>query len=162
MSDSLWPHGLQHARFPCFSTLPGAGDDWVSIESQSSIESVILSNHLIFCCPLLLPSIFPSTRVLSNESAIRWPKYWTFSFSISPSNEYAGFIFFRINWLDLLEVQGTLKSLFQHHSSKASILWRSLRVDLVYGPTLTAVHDYWKKHSFDYNRILFGNKRNEA
>ena len=93
-----------------------------------SIESVMPSNHLILCRPLLLlPSIFPSIRVFSNESIlrIRWPKYWSFSFSISPSNEYSGLIFFRIDWLDLLAVQGTLKSLLQHHSSKASILWHS-------------------------------------
>ena len=93
-----------------------------------SIESVMPSNHLILCCPLLLlPSIFPSIRVISNESAlrIRWPKYWSFSFNISPSNEYSGLISFRKDWLDLLAVQGTLKSLLQHHSSKASILWRS-------------------------------------
>src|SRR5574337_474952 len=92
-----------------------------------SIESVVPSNHLILCRPLLLlPSIFPSIRVFSNESTlhIRWPKYWSFSFSISPSNEHPGLIF-RMDWLDLLAVQGTLKSLFQHHSSKASILWRS-------------------------------------
>ena len=90
-----------------------------------SIESVRPSNHLIFCHPLLLlPSIFPSIRVFSNESAlhIRWPKYWSFSFNISPSNEYPGLISFRMHWLDLLAVQGTLKSLLQHHSSKASIL----------------------------------------
>ena len=93
-----------------------------------SIKSVMPSNHLILYCPLLLPpSILPSIRVFSNESAlcIRWPKYWSFSFSISPSNEYSGLIFFRIDSLDLLAVQGTLKSLLQHHSSKASILWRS-------------------------------------
>ena len=86
------------------------------------------SNHLILCCPLLLlPSIFPRIRVFSNESAlhIRWPKYWSFSFSISPSNEYSGMISFRMDWLDLLAVQGTLKSLLKHHSSKASILWHS-------------------------------------
>ena len=91
-----------------------------------SIESVMPSNHLILYCPLLLlPSIFPSIRAFSNESAlrIRWPKYWRFSFSISPSNEHPGLIFFRMGWLDLLAVQGTLKSLLQHHSSKASILW---------------------------------------
>ena len=90
-----------------------------------SIELVMPSNHLILCCPLLLPPlIFPSIRGFSNESVllIRWRKYWSFSFSISPSNEYSGLIFFRIDWLDLLAVQGTLKSLFQHHSSKASIL----------------------------------------
>ena len=93
-----------------------------------SIESVMPSNHLILCHPLLLlPSIFPSIGVLSNESAlhIRWPKYWSFSFSISPSNEHPGLISFRMNWLDLLAVQGTLKSLLQYHSSKASILRHS-------------------------------------
>ena len=90
-----------------------------------SIESVILSNHLILCCPLLLlPLIFPSIRVFWDESAyrIRWPKYWSFSFSTSPSNEYSGLISFRTDWLDLFAVQGTLKSLLQHHSSKASTL----------------------------------------
>ena len=93
-----------------------------------SIESVMPSNHLILCHPLLLlPSIFPSTRVFSNESVlhIRWPKYWSFNFSISPSNEYSGLISFRMDWLDLLAVQGTLESLLQHHSSKPSILRRS-------------------------------------
>ena len=93
-----------------------------------SIESVVPPNHLILCHPILfLPSIFPRIRVLSNESAlcIRWPKYWSFSFSISPSTEYSGLISFRMDWLDLLEVQGTLKSLLQHHSSNASILWCS-------------------------------------
>ena len=93
-----------------------------------SIELVMPSNHLILCHPLLLlPSIFPSTRVFSNESAIciRWPKYWSFSFNISPSNEHPALISCRMDWLDLLAVQGTLKSLLQHHSSKASILWRS-------------------------------------
>ena len=93
-----------------------------------SIELVMPSNHLIFCRPLLLlPSIFPSIRVFSNESAlhIRWPKYWSFSFSISPSNENPGLISFRMDWLELLRVQGTLKSLLQHHSSKALILWHS-------------------------------------
>ena len=92
------------------------------------IESVMPSNHLILCCPLLLPpSIFPSIRVFSNKSIlhIRWPKYWRFSFNISPSNEYSELISFRMDWLDLLAVQGTLKSLLQHHSSKASILWSS-------------------------------------
>ena len=89
-----------------------------------TIESVMPSNHLIFCHPLLLPSIFPNIRVFSNKSAlhIRWPKYWNFRFSISPSNEHRGLISFRMDWLDLLAVQGTLKSLIQHHSSKASIL----------------------------------------
>ena len=89
-----------------------------------SIQSVMPSNHLILCHPLLLPSVFPSIRVFSNESAlhIRWPKYWSFSFSISPSYEYSGLISFRTDWLDLLAVQGTLKNLLQHHSSKASTL----------------------------------------
>jgi len=99
-----------------------------SLLKLMSIESVMPSNHLILCCPLLLlPSIFPSIRIFSNESVlhIRWPKYWSFSFSISLSNEYSGLISFRMDWLDLLAVQGTLKSLLQHHSSKASILWCS-------------------------------------
>ena len=93
-----------------------------------SIQSVMPSNHLILCHPLLLlDSVFPSIRVFSNESVlhIRWPVYWSFSFSISPFNEYSGLIYFRIDWFDLLAVQGTLKSLLQHHSSKASILWLS-------------------------------------
>ena len=93
-----------------------------------SIELVMPSNHFILCCPLLLlPSTFPSIRVFFNESVlrIRWPKYWSFSFSISPSNEYSGLISWKIDWFDLLAVQGTLKSLLQHHSSKASILWHS-------------------------------------
>ena len=109
---------------------------WASLyitNSQSllklmSIELVMPSNHLILCCPLLLlPSIFPSIRVFSNESdlRIRWPKYWSFSFNINPSNEYSGLISFRVEWLDFLVVQGTLKSLLQQHSSKASILWCS-------------------------------------
>ena len=96
-----------------------------SLLKLMSIVSVMPSNHLILCRPLLLlPSIFPSIRVFSNESALRtrWPKYWSFSFSISPSNEHPGLISFRMDWLDLLAVQGTLKSLLQHHSSKASIL----------------------------------------
>ena len=92
-----------------------------------SIESVMPSNHLILCRPLLLPSIFPSIRVFSNESTLRmrWPKYWSFSFSISPSKEHPGLIYFRMDWLDLLKVQGTLKGLLQHHSSKTSILLHS-------------------------------------
>ena len=97
-----------------------------SLLKLMSVELVMPSNHLIFCCPhLLLPSKFPTSRVFSNESVlcIRWPKYWNFSFSISFSNEYSGLISFRMDWLDLLAVQGTLKSLLQHHNSKASILW---------------------------------------
>ena len=99
-----------------------------SLRKVMSIESVMPSNYLILCHPLLLPpSIFPNIRVFSNESAlrIRWPKYWNFSFNISPSNEHPGLISFRMEWLDLLAVQGTLKSLLQHYSSKASILWCS-------------------------------------
>ena len=122
-----------------------------SLLKLKSIESVMPSNHLILCRPLLLlPSIFPSIRVFSNESALsmRWPKYWSFSFSISPSNEYSGLISLRTDWLDLLAVQGSLSSILQHHSLKASILWCS--VSLVYDPTVTAVYDYWRNHSFDY------------
>ena len=99
-----------------------------SLIKLMSIESVMPSKHLILCYPLLLPpSIFPNIRVFSSESAlrIRWPKYWSFSFSVSPSNEYSGLISFRRDWLDLLAVQGTLKSLLQHHDSKASVLWCS-------------------------------------
>ena len=113
-----------------------------------SIESVMPSNHLILSCPLLfLLSIFPSIRASSNESAprIRWPKYWSFSFNISPSNEHPGLISFRMGLLDLLAVQGTLKSLLQYYSSKASIL----QCSALYGPALTSIHDYWKNHSFD-------------
>ena len=112
-----------------------------------SFKSVMPSNHLILCCPLLLlPSIFPSIRVFSNESVllIRWPKYW--GFSISPTNEYSGLISFRIDGLDLLAVQGTLKSILQHHSSKASILHHSAFFIV---PTVTSMQDYWKNHSFD-------------
>ena len=130
--DSLWPHGLQHARLPCPSLTPGAYSD------SLSINSVMPSNHLNLCHPLLPPSIFPSIRVFSSESVlhIRWPKYWSFSFSISPSNEYSGLISFRMDWLDLLAVQGTLKSLLQHHSSKASILQHSAS----FSPILTSIH----------------------
>ena len=119
--DSLWPHELKHARPPCPSPTPGVQP------KPTSIVLVMPSSHLILCRPLLLPSIFPSIRVFSNESVflIRWPKYWSFSFSISPSNEYSGLISFRMNWLDVLPVQGTLKSLLQHHSSKVSALWCS-------------------------------------
>ena len=119
-----------------------------SLPKLMSIELVMPSNQLILCHPLLLPpSIFPSIRVFSNESIllIRWPKYWSFSFSISPSSEHSGMISFRMDWLDLLAVQGTLKSLLQHHSSKASILG----TQLFYSPTLTSLHDHWKNHSLD-------------
>ena len=99
-----------------------------SLLKLTYIESVMPSNHLILCCPLLPPSIFPSIRVFSNESVlhIRWPEYWSFSFSISPSNEYSGLISLRMDWMDLLAVQGTFKSLLQHHNSKPSILWCSV------------------------------------
>ena len=109
---------------------------------------VIPSNHLILCHPLLLfPSIFPSVRVFSNGLALKsWPKYWSFNFSISPSNEYPGLISFRIDWFDLLAVQRTLKSLLWHHNTKASVLQHSA-FSMV---QLTSVHDYWINHSFDY------------
>ena len=106
-----------------------------------SIESVMPSNYLVLRCPLLfLSSIFPSIRVFSKESAlrIRWPKCWSFSFNISPSNEHAGLMSFRMDWLDLLAVQGTLKSLLQHHSSN------SLALSFLYGSTLTSIHDHWE------------------
>ena len=120
-----------------------------SLLKLMSTESMMPPNHLILSHPLLLASIFPRIRVFSNESAlhIRWPKYWNTRFSISPSKEYSGLLSFRIDWFDLFPVQGTLKSLLQHHSSKASILQCS---SLLYGPNLTCTHDYWKNiHSFD-------------
>ena len=120
-----------------------------SLLKLMSIESVMPSNHFILCHPLLLlPSTFPSIRVFSSESAlrIRWPKYWSFGFSISPSNEYSGLISFRMDWLNLFAVQGTLKSLLQHHSSKESILWLSAFFIVL---ILTSIHDYWKNHSSD-------------
>ena len=118
-----------------------------SLLKLMSIESVVQSSHLIFYHPLpLLPSVFPSIRVLSNESVlrIRWLKYWSFSFSISLSNEYSGLISFMIDWFDLLAFQETLKSLLHHHSSKAWFFWH-----LLYSPTLTSICEYWKKHSFE-------------
>ena len=121
-----------------------------SLLKLMSIESVMPSNHLIPCHPLLLlPSIFPSIRVFSNESVlhIRWPEYWSFSFSISPSNDYSGLISFRMDWLDLLAVQGTLKSLLHRKPQFKSI--SSSVLSFLYSPTLTSIHDYWKNHSFD-------------
>ena len=115
MSKSLQPHGLQHTKLPC-----------PSLSSRVCSNSYRLSHLILYHPLLLLHSIFPSIRVFSNESVlIRWPKYWSFSFSISPSNEYSGLTSFRIGWLDLLAVQGTLKNLLQHHRSKASVLQRS-------------------------------------
>ena len=120
----------------------------LSLLKLISIGSMMPSNHLILCCPRLLPSIFPSIRVFCKQSAllIRWLKYWSFSFSISLSNEYSGLISFRIDWFDLLAVQGTLKHLLQHHNSKVSTLWHSAFLMV----QLTSIHDYWKNHSFDY------------
>ena len=134
MSNSLWPHESQHAR-------PSRPSPNPRVYSNSSIESVMPSNHLILCHPLLLlPSIFPSIRVFSNESAfcIRWPQYWSFSFSISPSNEYSGLISFRIDWLDLLAVQRTLKSLLQPHKFKSI---NSSALSFLYSPTFTSIYD---------------------
>ena len=118
-----------------------------SLLKLMSIESMMPSSHLLLCCPLLLlPSIFPSIRVFSNELAlhIRWPRYWSFGFSIGPSKEYSGLISFRTDWLDLLAVQGTLKSLLQHHSSKASVLRHSTFF------VVQLSHNYWKSHRSDY------------
>ena len=144
VSESLWAHGPQPTRLPCPSLFSGI------CSNSYPLSQWVTSNHLILHHPLLfLPSIFPSIRVFSSESVlcIRWPKYWSFSFSISISPANSGLIFFRIDWLDLLIVQGTLKSLLWHHSSKASIL---KMLSFLYGPALTAVHDYWKNHSFEY------------
>ena len=120
-----------------------------SLPKLKSIESVMTSNHVILCRPLfLLPSIFLSIRVFSNESAlhIRWPKYWSFSFSISPSNEHAGLTSCRMDWLDLLAVQGTLKSLLPTPQFKSI---HSSALNFLHSPTLTSIHDYWKNHSLD-------------
>ena len=141
MSDFLQPHGLQHARLPCPSPTPRAC-------SNSSIEWVMPPNHLMLCHPfLLLPSIFPSIRVFSKESVLRMrsPKYWSFSFNISPSNEYLRLISFRIDWFDVLALQGTQESspTPQFKSINSSVL------SFLYSPTLTSIHDYWKNHRFD-------------
>ena len=142
MSDSLQPHGLQHARPPCPSPTPGV------YSNSCPLKSVLPSNHLILCRPLLPPSLFPSIRVFSNESAlhIRQPKYWSFSFSISPSNEYSGLISFRMNWLDLLAVQGTLKEYSPTPQFKSI---NSSALSFLYSPTLTSIHDHRKNHSLD-------------
>ena len=133
-----------------------------SLLKLMSIESVIPSNHLTLCRPLLLHSIFPSIRVFSNESVlcIRWTKYWSFSFSISPSNEYSGLLSFRIDWFDLLIIQGTLKSLLQHHSLKVSILWRSAffivqysHPDMTTGKTIALTILFGKLMSLLFNML---------
>ena len=119
----------------------------------TSIKSVMPSSHPILCRPLLLlPPIPPSIGVFSNESTLcmRWPKYWSFSFNIIPSKEHPGLISFRMDWLDLLAVQGTLKSLLQHHSSKASSV-----LSLLHSPTLTSIHDHWKNHSLDQMELCW-------
>ena len=128
----------------------------LSLLKLVSVESVMPSNHLILCYPLLLlPSIFPSIRVFASESAlrIRWPEYWSFSFIISPSNKYSGLISFRIDWFYLLAVQGTLKSSLapQFKSVSSSVF------SFLYGPTLTSIHDYWKNHGFDHADLYLQN-----
>ena len=135
---TLRPHRLQASLYITNSQ---------SLLKLMSIKSLMSFNHLILCHPLLLPSIFPSIRVFSIESDlhIRWPRYWNFSFSISPCSENSGLISFRMDWLDLLAVQGTLKSLLQHHSTKASILQHSA----FFIVQLTSIHDYWENHSLD-------------
>ena len=142
VSDSLRPHESQHTRPPCPSPTPG-------VHSRlTSIESAMPSSHLILCRPLLLlPPVPPSIRVFSNASTLRmrWAKHWSFSFSIIPSKEIPGLISFRMDWLDLLAVQGTLKSLLQHHSSKIN----SSVLSLLHSPTLTSIHDHRKNHSLD-------------
>ena len=141
MSNSVTPWTVAHQVSLSISTSQ-------SLLKLMSIESVMPSNHLILCRPLLLlPSIFPSIRVFSNESILhmRWPKYWSFSFSFSPSNEHPGLISFRMDWLDLLAVQGTLKSPTPQFKSI-----NSSALSLLYSPTLTFIHDHWKNHSLDY------------
>ena len=138
---------------PMDCSIPGFPVHHCSLLKLMSIESVMPSNNLTHCHPLLLlPSIFPSIRVFSNESVlcIRWPKYWSFSFSISPSNEYSGLISFRMDWFDLLAFQGTLKSLLQHQSSKHQFFGAQLSQQ----SNSHIIHDYWKNHGFDY-RYLF-------
>ena len=145
---------VQHFATPWASACQGSLSLTVSwsLLKCMCIESVMPSNHLVFCHPLLLPSVFPSIRVFPNESVlhIRGSRYWNSSFSMSPFNEYLGLISFRIDWLDLLVVQGTLKSLLQHHSSKVI---NSSALSFLYSPTLTSVHDYWKNHRSDYKDI---------
>ena len=139
LSDSLWPHGLQHTRLPCISPSPRVCTNWCPLSwwchPTISFSVVPFSSF---------PSISPSIGIFSNELAlhIRWSKHCSFSFIISPSKEYSRLISFRIDWFDLLAVQGTLKNLPEHHSSKSSILQCS-------ASTLTSIHNYWKSHNFD-------------
>ena len=144
MFDSLQPHGLQHARLPCPSPSPGACSN--SCLSGRWYHPTILSSVVPFSSCL---HSFPTSAsfLISQMWNIRWSEYWSFSFSITPSNEYSGFISFRIHWFDLLAVQRSLKNLLQHHSSKARIRQHSA---LFYGPMVTSIHDYWKNHSFNY------------
>ena len=144
----MQPQGLQQARLPCPSHQASLSiTNSRSLLKLMSTESVMPSNQLILCHLLLLPSIFPSIGVFSSELVlhIRWTKSWSFSFNISPSNEYSVLISFRMDWFDLLAVQGTLKSLLQHHSSKV--------LSFLYGLTFTSIHDYWENHSFDYTDL---------
>ena len=157
MEDLKFSHLVQFSR----SVMSNSETPWTAAHQASlsvtssqsllkfmSIKSEMPSNHLILCCPLLfLPSIFPSIRAFANESVlrIRWPKYWSFSFSVSPSNEYSVLISFRMDWLNLLAVQGTLKS-------SPTPLFKSINssmLSFLYSPTLTSIHDYWKTHSLD-------------
>ena len=147
MSDFVTSWTAAHQASLCIT------NSW-SLLKLMSIESVMPSNRLILCHPLQLqPSVFPSIRVFSNESAlcIRWPKYWSFSFNISTSNEYSVLISFRMNGLHILAVQGTLKSLLQHHSSKAI---NSSVLSFLYSPPLTSIHDYWENHSFGCMELI--------
>ena len=159
--DQHWEIAILHHSVQSLSRVRLSATPWIAARQAAlsitnswsslrltSIKSVLPSRHLILCPPLLLlPPTPPSIRVLSNESALRmrWPKYWSFSFNISPSNEHSGLISFRMDWLDLLAVQGTLKTLLQHHSSKASIL----RCSAFFTVQLSHPYDYWKNHSLD-------------
>ena len=139
--STLQAHGLKHTRLPFTISQ--------SLLKLISIKSVMPFNHHILCHLLLLSTVFSSIRVSSNGLAlsVRWSKYWSFCFTISPSNEYLGLISFNIDWIDILAVQGTLKSLLQYHSSKESVL---LALSLLYCLTLTSRHDYWKNYSFEH------------
>ena len=142
MAGSLWPHWLQHARPPCHHQFPEFTQTQVHW-----VDDAIQSSHPLSSL-LLLPSIFPRIRVFSNESAchIRWPKIWSFRFRISPSNEHPGLLSFRMDWLDLLAVQGTLKESSPTPQFKSI---NSLALSFLYSPTLTSIQDYWKNHSLD-------------